>query len=70
MYKIKCSEMTPATCDFTVEAETKEEAKNKFYAHGAESDIHKEKYENASEEEKAEFGKKLDEYLSAQDQNN
>lgn len=58
--------MVGEDCDFTVEGETKEEVKNKFFAHGTESELHREKYMAASDEEKAAFNKKIDEYLDAQ----
>jgi len=66
MFKITCKELTDSDCDNVTEAETKEEAKNKFFAHGAESPVHAEKMKAATDEQKAEFGKKLDEYLNAQ----
>ena len=53
--------------DFVID---KEEVKAKFYQHGAESDLHKEKYQTASDDEKTEFGKKLDEYLANQESTN
>ena len=76
MYKIICKELThrldsgqaDEVCDFVAEGATKEEAKNNFYTHGAEASLHKEMYENASDEEAEDFGKKLDEYLAQQNQ--
>jgi len=67
MYKLNCGELTNTTCDFIAEGETKDETKNKFYAHGAEAPIHKEKYETASEEEKSALGKVVDGILDAKD---
>ena len=67
MYKINCKELTGETCDFSVEGESKKEVADKFYAHGAESPLHKEKYYSATEEDKTGFAKKLDEYLKAQE---
>jgi len=66
MYKLNCGELTQTSCDFVAEGETKEDVKNKFYAHGAEAEIHKEKYKTASEEEKVVFGKMVDEKLNSQ----
>ena len=63
MFKISCKELTNKECDFVSEGETAEEAKANFYKHGAESPLHKEAYENATDEEKANFSKKVDEYL-------
>ena len=67
MFKIKCSELTGETCDFVAEGETKEDAKANFYKHGAESEVHREMYNTATDEQKAEFGKKVDEYLVKQE---
>ena len=67
MYKIVCKDLTNEDCDFTIEAESAAEAKEHFYAHGAESPIHKDSYVSATAEEKAAFGKQLDEYLAAQE---
>jgi hypothetical protein len=66
MYTIICKEMTGKDCGFVATAETTEKAKKIFYQHGAEADIHKEHYATASSEEKAAFGKTLDEYLAKQ----
>ena len=44
----------------------KEEAKNTFYTHGAESSLHKGAYESASLHEANDFGKKIDDYLANQ----
>lgn len=66
MFKISCKELTNTECDFVSEGETAEEAKANFYKHGAESSLHKEAYENATDEEKANFSKKIDEHLSSQ----
>jgi hypothetical protein len=63
MYTIKCKELTATECDFVAEGATKEDVKEKFYAHGAESTIHKEKYHSATKEEADEFGQKIDAYL-------
>ena len=68
MYKLNCGELTNTSCEFVAEGETKEETKNKFYAHGAEAPIHKEKYETASAEEKDAFSKMVDEKLNSQTQ--
>ena len=64
MFKISCKELTNTECDFVSEGETAEEAKANFYKHGAESSLHKEAHENATDEEKEIFSKKVDEYLS------
>lgn len=69
MFTIKCSELTNTECDFVAEGETKEEAKKNFYAHGAESPLHKEKYHAATKEEKTSFGIKIDEYLAGREDN-
>jgi predicted small metal-binding protein len=66
MYKINCKELTGEECDFVAEGGTKEEVKERFYAHGAESPIHKEKYHSSTDEEASAFGQKIDEYLSRQ----
>lgn len=66
MYTIKCGELTGEECDFVVEGATKEETKDRFYAHGAESPIHKEKYYSASDEDKAGFEKEVDKHLAGQ----
>jgi hypothetical protein len=68
MFKITCKEMTGSECDFTCEGATAEEAKKTFYAHGAESPMHKEAHDNATPEQMEAFGKKLDEYLAKQGQ--
>lgn len=66
MHTIQCSLLTDTSCDFVAEGETKEEVKEKFYQHGAETPLHQEKYLSATDDEKAAFGKKVDEYLTAQ----
>ncbi len=66
MFKIICKELTGEECDFVATGETPEQAKEIFYKHGAESEIHKERYNTASLEEKAAFGRQLDEYLEKQ----
>jgi hypothetical protein len=68
MYKITCKELTDTNCDFVAEGNTPEEAKSNFYAHGAKSPTHKAQYESATDESKAEFGKKVDEHLAKQNQ--
>lgn len=60
MYKIICKELIGEQCDFEAVGETKEEAKNNFYKHGEDSPLHKEAYENATDEEVVDFAKKLD----------
>ena len=67
MYTITCKELTGEACDFVAEGATKEEAKERFYAHGAESPLHKEAYESATDEAAASFGIKIDEYLARQE---
>lgn len=67
MHTIKCSLLTDTACDFVTEGETKEEVKNNFYQHGAETPMHQEKYLSATDEEKAAFGRKVDKYLAAQE---
>ena len=67
MYRIMCKELTEENCDFVAEGATREEVKNNFYAHGAESPLHKEMYETATAEQAVDFGKKIDEYLGKQD---
>ncbi len=66
MYKIICKELTGEECDFEAVGRTTEEVKNNFYAHGAQSPIHKEAYENVTDEDAAKFGKEIDEYLMRQ----
>lgn len=66
MYEIKCRELTGEDCDFVVQEESPEKAKEVFYAHGAESPLHKERYLSAPAEEKEAFGKMLDEHLAKQ----
>ena len=67
MFQIKCVELTDEKCDFVVEGETKEGVKMNFFQHGTEMPMHQEKYLSATDEEKAAFGKKIDEYLAKQD---
>jgi predicted small metal-binding protein len=64
-YNVKCSDLADKECDFVLEGENKEEVMNAYYAHGMDPK-HAEKYTSASDEEKAEFGKKFNEYLDAQ----
>jgi len=64
MPQIKCSELTETSCDFVAEGATAEEAKENFYKHGGESPLHKEAHATATEEQKAAFGQKVDEYLA------
>ena len=66
MYKIICKEMTGENCDFVATADTADEAKKIFYAHGAEAETHRARYETATPEEKEAFGIALDEYLAKQ----
>jgi len=65
-HKIVCKDLTGEQCDFVAQGATAEEAKTAFYQHGEQSELHKEKYMAATREEAAEFGKKLDSYLSSQ----
>lgn len=67
LYRIICRELTNEDCGFITDGLTMEEAKNNFYRHGAESPIHQAQYHSATEEEKAEFSKKLEDYLKAQE---
>ena len=67
MYHIKCSDLTDTNCDYEASGEDKDELKNKYFQHGAESDLHKEKFATATDEDKANFGKKLGEYLEGQE---
>ncbi|MEX0916961.1 MAG: hypothetical protein WDZ90_00310 [Candidatus Paceibacterota bacterium] len=64
MYKIVCRELTGEECAFVAQGATKEEVKENFYAHGAESSIHKEWYHSASKEEASAFSEKIDELLN------
>jgi hypothetical protein len=64
MPDINCKDLTGEDCDFVAHGETAEEAKSNFYQHGAESPLHKEKYNSATPEEAEAFSKKLDEYLA------
>ena len=66
MHTIKCSLLTDTACDFVTEGETKEEVKSNFYQHGVEIPMHQEAYLSATDEERAVFGKKIDEYLAKQ----
>jgi hypothetical protein len=66
MYKITCKELTGQDCEFVAEGDTKETTKEIFYKHGADSPLHQEHYKSATDEEKATFGKKVDEYLAKQ----
>ncbi|MBI2484514.1 hypothetical protein HYV71_05035 [Candidatus Uhrbacteria bacterium] len=66
MYTIICKELTGEQCDFKAEGATHEDVKTVFYRHGADSDLHREKYHSATPEEAAEFGKKVDAYLERQ----
>ena len=67
MFKITCSELAGETCDFVAEGETKEDTKANFYKHGAETSMHQQAYLSATDEQKAAFGKKVDEYLAKQE---
>ena len=66
MFQIRCSELTGEDCNFVTNAETKEEVKEKFFLHGANSPLHMQKYYSATEEEKVAFAKKLEDYLASQ----
>lgn len=68
MFKIKCRELVEEECDFEASGETKEDVKRSFFAHGAESPMHREKYNNETDEEKEELSKKIDEYLAGQEE--
>lgn len=65
-FTIVCKKLTDENCDFVARGETREETKSNFYAHGAGSPLHRERYRSATEKDKAEFAKKLDEYLAQQ----
>jgi hypothetical protein len=65
-FTVVCKELTGENCGFVARGGTPEEAKNNFYAHGAESPTHRERYVSATAGEKSVFSKRLDEYLSRQ----
>jgi len=66
MFKIKCKDLTNTDCVFVATGDTAEEAKKKFYKHGAQDLAHKKRYYNATEEEKHVFAEKIDDYLKNQ----
>jgi len=65
MYKLNCKDMGGMDCDHEVEAETKEDAKKKMYEHAME--VHKDKLEGMTDEQKQQADAKMDELLAAQD---
>lgn len=66
MFKIKCGVLTETDCDFVAEGATRDEVKENFYRHGAESPLHKQRYYSTSREEKIAFGKKVDEHIESE----
>jgi len=65
MKSLSCKEVGGMECDFTATGETNDEVKKKLHEHAAE--VHKDKLEGMSDEDKQKIGAKMDELLSKQE---
>ena len=65
MKSMKCSDLGDWSCDHVATGNTDEEVKENMHKHGM--DAHKEMVENATDEQKAQIGARIDKILAAQE---